>query len=68
MPAVEVTAPARSNRPGWRGDSLMNSGVTAMTAAPTGTFTNSTQRHEAHSVMTPPSTSPSEAPPMSTAE
>ena len=68
MPVMEVTAPVRSNRPGWRGDSVMNSGVTASTAIPTGTLTNSTHRQDAHSVMTPPSTRPSEAPPMATAE
>jgi hypothetical protein len=65
---MEVSAPVRSNRPGWRGDSVMNNGVTASTAIPTGTLMNSTQRQDTHSVMTPPRTSPSEAPPMATAE
>ena len=68
IPPVEVSAPARSNRPGWRGDSVMNSGVTATTRMPTGMLTNSTQRQDAHSVIRPPSTRPSEAPPISTAE
>jgi hypothetical protein len=33
---------------------------------PIGTLTNSTQRQDAHCVITPPSTSPSEAPPVIT--
>jgi hypothetical protein len=68
IPAVEVTAPVRSNRPGWRADSVTNIGVTASTTMPTGTLTNSTQRQDSHSVITPPRTRPSEAPPMATAE
>ncbi len=67
MPAVEVTAPARSNLPGWRSDSVRKSGAASMTAAPIGTLMNSTHRQDTHSVITPPSTRPSDAPPIETA-
>ncbi len=67
MPAVEVNAPVTSNRPGWRCDSGRNSGAASATAMPIGTLMNSTQRQETHSVITPPSTRPSEPPPMTTA-
>ena len=67
MPAVEVSAPTRSNRPGWRGDSGRNSGAVRATAMPIGTLTNSTQRQDTHSVITPPSTRPRDPPPMATA-
>jgi hypothetical protein len=67
MPAVEVSAPAMSNRPGWRRDSPRNRGAASSTAAPIGTLMKSTQRQDAHSVMIPPSTRPSDAPPMATA-
>ncbi len=67
MPAVEVSAPARSNRPGWRCDSGRNTGAAMSTAMPIGTLTNSTQRQDTHWVMTPPSTRPREPPPMATA-
>ena len=67
MPPVEVIAPARSNRPGWRGVSATNRGVIATTAMPIGTLMNSTQRQSSHWVITPPSTRPSELPPVMTA-
>ena len=67
IPAVEVSAPTRSNRPGWRSDSGRNSGAVRATTMPMGTLMNSTQRHDTHSVITPPSTRPSEPPPMATA-
>ena len=66
MPSVEVSAPARSSRPGRRGDSAMNRGPISSTAMPIGTLMNSTQRQENHSVMIPPSTRPSEPPPIMT--
>src|SRR5262249_62214840 len=53
-PTVEAIAPARSNRPGSRGVSVTNSGVAAITARPTGTLTNSTQRQASHWGITPP--------------
>ena len=59
---MDVTAPARSNRPAWRGVSATNSGAIATTAIPIGTLMNSTQRQDSHSVMTPPSTRPREEP------
>src|SRR5262249_56976386 len=65
-PAVEVIAPVRSNRPGSRGVSVTNSGVAATTARPTGMLMNSTQRQSSHWVITPPSTRPSDAPPVTT--
>ena len=68
MPAVEVIAPDRSNLPGWRLVSATNSGVIATTAMPIGTLMKSTQRQESHSVISPPRTSPSELPPVTTAE
>ena len=43
---------------------LVLGGVIATTAMPIGTLMNSTQRHESHSVISPPSTSPSELPPV----
>ena len=67
MPAVEVSAPTRSNRPGWRCDSGRNSGAVSATTIPMGTLMNSTQRQDTHSVITPPSTRPSDPPPMATA-
>ncbi len=63
---MEVIAPVRSNRPGWRGVSDTNSGVSATTRMPIGTLMNSTQRQESHSVIRPPSTRPSELPPVTT--
>jgi hypothetical protein len=65
-PAVAVSAPARSKRPGCRGVSVTNRGVTAITARPIGTLMNSTHRQDSHSVITPPSTRPSEEPPVIT--
>src|SRR5690348_14138655 len=65
-PAVAVSAPARSKRPGCRGVSVTNSGVTATTARPIGTLMNSTHRQDSHSVITPPSTRPNEEPPVIT--
>ena len=43
-------------------------GGLATTAMPIGTLMKSTQRQESHSVIKPPSTSPSELPPVTTAE
>src|SRR5215472_9339226 len=68
MPAVEVIAPAASKRPRWRAELASSDGESATTAAPTGTLTKKTQRHDAHCVIRPPSTRPSDAPPMATAE
>ena len=65
-PAVAVSAPARSKRPGCRGVSATNRGATATTARPIGTLMNSTHRQDSHSVITPPSTRPSEEPPVIT--
>jgi hypothetical protein len=65
-PTVAVSAPARSKRPGSRGVSATNRGVTATTARPIGTLMNSTHRQDSHSVITPPSTRPSEEPPVIT--
>jgi len=67
MPAVDVSAPARSSLTARRCPRASSRGVTAMTAAPTGTLTKKTQRQDAYSVMMPPRTRPSEAPPMATA-
>ncbi len=65
-PAVAVSAPARSKRPGSRGVSPTNSGAIATTARPIGTLMNSTHRQDSHSVITPPRTRPSEEPPVIT--
>ena len=67
IPAVEASAPATSKWPGWRAVSGRNNGVARATSTPIGTLTNSTQRHDTHSVMTPPSTRPSDPPPITTA-
>ncbi len=67
MPMVEVSAPARSKRPWLR--SVSGSVVRPSTSRtrPIGTLTNSTQRHDAHSVSMPPAIRPTAAPPMDTA-
>ena len=65
-PAVEVIAPVRSKWPGWRLVSRTNSGVIATTAMPIGTLMNRTHRQDSHSVITPPSTRPSDDPPVIT--
>src|SRR6266508_18711 len=67
MPAVEVSAPPRSNLPGCRFDSLMYSGATAARRTPIGTLTNSTQRHDSHDVSTPPRSRPRAPPATATA-
>ncbi len=58
IPAVEVTAPAISKRPWRRSVSTSTARPTSHTAIPMGTFTNMTQRHDAHWVSSPPATSP----------
>jgi hypothetical protein len=68
IPAVEASAPARSNRPGWRSDSVMYSGASAASSTPMGTFTNSTQRHDSHEVRIPPASRPMAPPATATAE
>ena len=67
MPAVEVSAPVRSNRPVLRGVSGSTSRASASTAIPIGTFTNSTHRHDAHCDSMPPAIRPTALPPMDTA-
>ena len=59
IPAVDVTAPARSKRPRRRSVSTSTAPPTKSTARPMGTLTNITQRHEAHWVSRPPATRPS---------
>ncbi len=66
MPRVEVSAPATSKRPGWRGVSATYRGAAASAISPIGTLMNSTHRQDSHSVITPPSTRPSDAPPVMT--
>ena len=66
MPMVEVTAPAKSKSAPRRGDSRIR-GRRRCTASPIGTFTNMTQRQDAHSVSMPPATRPTAAPPIETA-
>jgi len=68
MPAVEVSAPARSKRPGRRSGSAMYCGASSTMARPTGTLTNSPHRHDAQAVSVPPSSRPIEAPAPTTAE
>src|SRR5215218_6807034 len=68
MPAVEVKAPPRSNRPGWRSDSVMYRGTRLARRMPMGTLTNSTQRHDSHEVSIPPAIRPMAEPDTATAE
>jgi hypothetical protein len=68
VPAVDVSAPARSNRPGSRSDSATNLGASTAMNPPTGTFTNSTHRHDAHIVSIPPRTSPTTIPALAAIE
>src|SRR5215216_4631613 len=67
MPAVEVKAPPRSNRPGWRSDSVMYRGTRLASRMPMGTLTNSTQRHDSHEVSIPPASRPRAPPAPATA-
>src|SRR5882757_5398017 len=67
IPRVEVIAPDKSKRPGWRSVSDRYFGASSTRAMPIGTLMNSDQRHEAQSVSMPPSTSPTLAPPEDTA-
>ncbi len=62
MPPVEVRAPSRSKRPGWRCDSRTKRGESSAMARPNGMLTKKTQRQEAASVSTPPRIRPSAAP------
>ena len=45
-PAVPVTAPAMSIRPGRRADSASTRGAAAATTMPIGTLTKNTHRHD----------------------
>ncbi len=67
MPIVEVNAPPKSNRPVRRSVSGRTRRASAVTTAPMGTLTNSTQRHETNSVSRPPAIRPTAAPPIETA-
>jgi hypothetical protein len=67
MPAIDVSAPARSKCPGSRGVSVRNTGAAAATTIPMGRLMRNTQRQDAQAVITPPSTRPRDAPPMATA-
>ena len=68
MPSVEVSAPARSNRPVLAlGLGQHPAGERTSSTRPIGTLTNSTQRHETHSVSMPPAIRPTAAPPIETA-
>ena len=67
MPAVDVAAPAASNRPPCRCEAASRRGASATTAMPIGTLMKKTQRHEATCVITPPRTRPSDEPPIVTA-
>lgn len=66
MPRVEVSAPATSILPLARAVSGTTTRAAATTARPIGTLTNITQRHENHSVRSPPAMRPIAAPPMET--
>jgi hypothetical protein len=57
-----------SSRPARRAAAGSTSRAASATAMPIGTLMKSTQRQESHSVMNPPSTRPSELPPVTTAE
>src|SRR5665213_397737 len=67
MPSVEVIAPTRSKRPGCFSDSLMYWRAMSAMKMPIGTFTKSTQRHDAHDVNMPPASRPMAAPDPDTA-
>src|SRR5579875_2500779 len=62
IPTEELAAPDGSERPGRAGVSGTAARPTSHTAAPIGTFRNMTQRHDATSVTTPPTTGPRAAP------
>src|SRR6266568_5943885 len=64
IPVTEVSAPVKSKLPRWRGVSRRKAGAHAATAMPTGTLMKNTQRQDAHRVIRPPRTSPSDAPPL----
>src|SRR5262249_10247356 len=67
IPVTDVSAPARSKCPGRRGVSARRNGAQAATTIPTGRLMKNAQRQDSHWVMAPPSTRPSEAPPLAIA-